>query len=244
MKLATHTVVGFPDLETSEKIVSLLAENSEIVELQIPFSDPVADGPVIAAANYRAVENGITPQICLSFVKKVSRKFPQTKFYLMSYFNPIFRFGISKFAKKAAEAGACGFIIPDLPTEEATEILAECKKNGLEFIFVVAPNTTNERLKKIGKVAGEQGWIYCVARLGVTGGQTAFNADLKKFLSRVRHFMKLPLAVGFGVSKKSDILAIQKAGGNIAVVGSAIIRKYKKGGIKVVKQFMKELVNR
>jgi len=162
----------------------------------------------------------------------------------MSYFNPIFRFGISKFAKKATEAGARGFIIPDLPIEEAKKVLAACKKNGLEFIFVVAPNTTNDRLEKIGKVAGRRGWIYCVARLGVTGRQTAFDAGLKKFLIRVRRFTNLPLAVGFGVSKKSDILAIQKAGGNIAVVGSAIIRKYEKGGIKAVEKFMKELANR
>ena len=240
-KLATHTVIGFPDLKTSEKIVSSLAANSEIVELQIPFSDPVADGPIIAAANYRAIANGITPQICLNFVKKVSRKFPKTKFYLMGYFNPIFRFGISKFVEKAAAAGTCGFIIPDLPVEEAEEVLAACGKNGLEFIFVVAPNTVSEKLKKIGKAAGGRGWIYCVARLGITGSRSEFGRELKNYLARVKKFTKLPLGVGFGVKSRKDLQAIEQAGGNIGIVGSELFRVFEKGGLKKLEQFLKSL---
>lgn len=241
MKLATHTVIGFPNLKTSEKIVDLLAANSEIVELQIPFSDPVADGPVIAAANYRAVENKITPEICLNFVKKVYRKFPRTKFYLMSYFNPIFRFGISKFAKKAAEAGARGFIVPDLPIEEAEEVLVACRKNGLEFIFVVAPNTADERLKKIGKAASGRGWVYCVARLGITGSRSKFGRELKNYLARVKKFTKLPLGVGFGVKSRKDLRAIELAGSEIGIVGSELFRVFEKGGLKKLEKFLKNL---
>lgn len=223
--------------------MSLLAASSEIVELQIPFSDPVADGPVIAAANYRAVENGITPQICLNFAKKVSRKFPKTKFYFMSYLNPIFRFGISKFVKKAAEARVRGFIIPDLPVERANEVLAAGEKNGLEFIFVVAPNTTDERLKKIGKAADGRGWIYCVARSGITGSRSEFGKELKSYLTRIKKFTQLPLGVGFGVKSRKDLRAIEKAGGEIGIVGSELFRVFEKGGLKKLEIFLKSLRN-
>ncbi len=239
MKIATHTVIGFPNLKESEKIVSTLAQSSEIVELQIPFSDPVADGPVIAAANYTALQGGITPQLCLNFAKKSCKKFPQTDFYFMGYFNSIFHFGVSEFVKKSAEAGVKGFIVPDLPVEEADEILRECKKHSLDLIFVIAPNTTNERLKKIAKAA--KGWIYCVARLGITGSSSEFGKDLKSFLTRVKKFTKLPLAVGFGVKSKQDIQAIKKAGGEIGIVGSELFRVYEKGGIKKLEKFLQNL---
>lgn len=235
----THIVVGYPTLRESERIASVLARNSEIVELQIPFSDPSADGPTIATANEISRKNGITAKKCLEFAGKISRKFPQTEFLLMTYFNPVLQFGIEKFVKKAKSLGIRGFIVPDLPIEESTEFLAACKKNKLNFIFVVAPNSTKVRLRKI--TAKASSFIYCAARLGVTGQQTSFDSRLKKFLTRVKKFTQLPLAVGFGVNNRKDIMAIKKSGGEIAVIGSAIIGAYKIGGIKAVEQFMKNL---
>ena len=239
-KLMTHVVVGYPNLTETERIVDALAKNgSDIIELQIPFSDPSADGPAIAQANDVGIKNKITPQTCLAFAKKITKKFPQVDFYFMSYLNPIFHFGIKKFTKEAKEAGIKGFIVPELPVEESTEFLANCKKNKLNFIFVIAPNTSPERLKKITRKAS--GFIYCVARLGTTGSKTSFGGELKKYLARVKKLTKLPLAVGFGVSEKRDVQAIQKAGGDIAVVGSAIIRAHKKGKSPAVARLVKSL---
>lgn len=239
MKLMTHVVVGYPNLRETERIVDALAPYSEIIELQIPFSDPVADGPTIMEANDLAVQGGITPDKCLAFAKKVSKKHPKTKFYFMSYFNPIYRAGIASFTKAAAKNGIKGFIVPDLPVEETQEFLKECRRNKLEHVFVVAPNTSSQRLKEI--TAKARGLIYCVARLGVTGKQSSFGTELKKFLSHVKRLSKLPLAVGFGITKSSDLAAIRAAGGDIAVIGSEIIRQYRAGGIKRVERFMKKL---
>jgi tryptophan synthase alpha chain len=239
MKLATHTVIGYPNLKTSAQIVAVLAQHSDIVELQIPFSDPVADGPVIAEANYHAVENGVTPQDCLKLAAKVAKQNPETDFYFMSYYNPIFRFGVKKFVKAAQRAGVRGFIVPDLPVEEADELSAECKKNKLGLVFVIAPNTTNERLQKISKKAND--WIYCVARLGITGDVTSFGKELKKYLARVKRFTKLPLGVGFGVKSKKDLQQIKKSGGEIGIVGSELFRVYESKGLKGLDKFLKSL---
>jgi tryptophan synthase alpha chain len=239
MKLMTHTVVGFPSLAASEEIIAALAEKSSIIELQIPFSDPTADGPVIAAANEAARKAGITSHTALEFARKVTTKYPQVDFYFMSYFNPIYHFGIAKFLEASKKAGIKGFIIPDLPLEEAGEMLAECEKQNLNFVFVIAPNTPPLRIKQIAKAS--RGLLYCVARLGVTGSKTAFGSDLKQFISRVKQQTSLPLAVGFGVSEKQDVEAIQNAGGEFAVVGSAILRAYEKGGKEAVKGLVSSL---
>lgn len=245
-KLMTHVVVGYPNLRETEKIVTALAKNgSDFIELQIPFSDPTADGPTIATANEVARLQGITTKTCLEFAKKITQKFPKVNFFFMSYVNPILSFGLKKFVKAAKKVSIKGFIMPDLPVEEAGEMLSECQKNKLNFIFVVAPNTSAERLKKITKAANQycsdEGLIYCVARLGTTGIKTNFGKALKQYLSRIKRLSKLPLAVGFGVSQKKDVADIKKAGGDIAVVGSAIIRAYKKNGLKAVEKLVKNL---
>lgn len=232
MKLMTHTVVGFPSLTASSEIIAALAAKSSIIELQIPFSDPTADGPVIAAANEAARKAGIDSHIALDFAAKVTAEYPQVDFYFMSYYNPILHFGVADFVEASAKAGVKGFIIPDLPLEEAGEILAECKKHGLNFVFVIAPNTPSPRIKEIA--AASSGLLYCVARLGVTGNKTAFGSELKTFISRVKKQTKLPLAVGFGVSEKADVKAIENAGGDFVVVGSAILRAYERGGKEAV----------
>lgn len=233
----THVVVGYPTLALCEQIVDVLAKNgSEFIELQIPFSDPVADGPTIAAANDVALRNGVGIEEALSFAEKVAQKHPHTQFYFMSYLNPILAAGGAKFFARAAAAGIRGFIIPDLPIEEAHELLQAAKKYDLNIIFVVAPNTSPTRLKLITGKA--RGFLYCVARLGVTGKTTQFSADLKTFLTRVKKLTHLPLAVGFGVANTTDITAIQKAGGDIVVIGSAIIRAHQQDGVTGVTQLI------
>ena len=161
----------------------------------------------------------------------------------MTYFNPVFHFGIEKFVKKAAEAGVRGFIIPDLPVEEAGEILKECRKNSLNLIFVISPNTSKERLKKIIKSIAicKNEWIYCVARLGITGSQSEFGKELKSFLTRVKKLTKLPLGVGFGVENSADLKKIETVGGEIGIVGSELFRQFEKGGVKKLEEFLKSL---
>ncbi|MFA6458484.1 MAG: tryptophan synthase subunit alpha [Patescibacteria group bacterium] len=239
MKLATHTVVGFPDLATSLKIAEILAAHSAIVELQIPFSDPVADGPTITAANAVALGQKVTPPKCFAFAAQLSKKFPATDFFLMTYFNTILHFGLEKFAVAARQAGVRGFVVPDLPVEEAGELLAICRENKLDLIFVVAPNTPDERLKLIAQKS--TGWIYATARLGITGSATEFGKDLTKFLTRIRQFSQAEIGVGFGVKSKSDLQKIQKAGGQIGIVGSELFRQFAKGGVKQLEQFLKSL---
>jgi tryptophan synthase alpha chain len=240
MQLMTHVIVGYPNLRETERIVAALAAGgSDLIELQIPFSDPVADGPTIAAANDIALKNGLNAKKSLTFAAKMVKKHPQVQFYFMSYLNPVLAAGGQDFFRAARRAGICGFIIPDLPVDEFPYLHAAAEKYDLNLIAVLAPNTASDRIKKI--VASRQGFVYCPARLGVTGKQTAFSVELKKFLARVRKYTKLPLAVGFGVEKPTDIQSIQKAGGQIAVVGSALIRTYTKGGVKAAERLVRSL---
>jgi tryptophan synthase alpha chain len=239
LKLATHTVVGFPNLKTSEKIVELLAANSAIVELQIPFSDPVADGPTITAANAVALGQKITPQKCLDFAARFAKKFPATDFFLMSYFNSILHFGLAKFATAARKAGVRGFVVPDLPIDEAAEFLKICRENKLELVFVVAPNTPNARIKKIA--VQKSGWIYATARLGITGAKTEIDSNLKKFLARIRQFSDAKIGVGFGVKSKNDLRKIESAGAGIGIVGSELFRQFEKGGLGQLEKFLRRL---
>lgn len=241
MQLMAHVVIGYPTLRETERIVGALVRGGAAkIELQIPFSDPVADGPVIAAANDLALKNGLTQQQCLTFAQKITRGFPQIEFYFMSYYNPILAFGLEKFVSETAKVGLNGFIIPDLPFEESAKFSKVCRELGLDFIPIVAPNTPPIRLRKI--VVSHYGFVYCASRLGVTGRPTAFDLKLKKFLTRVQKFTTCPLAIGFGVSRHSDVAAIQKAGGSIAVVGSAIIRVHEKGGVSAVERLVKNLI--
>jgi tryptophan synthase alpha chain len=232
----THVVLGYPTLPLCEKLVDILASKSDFIELQIPFSDPIADGPTIAGANYQALTQKITLEKCLVFAKKVARKHSQAAFYFMSYYNPIFRYGSTRFIKAAKAAGIRGFIVPDLPLEEAGDFLQACRKEKLNFIFVLAPNTAPERLKNISKNA--TGFLYCVARLGVTGKKTKISTDLKKFINQVRKHTRLPLAVGFGIQNRQDLEKIKATGADIAVVGSAIIKSYEKNGLSGVQHLI------
>jgi tryptophan synthase alpha chain len=236
--LMTHIVIGYPSLEDSYQLVKTMVEAGvELMELQIPFSEPIADGPVILRANQEALATGITVEQCLDFAERVAREF-NIPFLFMTYYNILFKYGVAKFATAMAERGLKGAIVPDLPPEEAGEYLRAMAANGLDPIFIFAPNSPDYRLKLIAENAG--GFVYCVARKGVTGAHTEFSRDLDAYLDRCRAATALPLALGFGVSSKEDVEFL-KGKADIAVVGSQAIRVFDRDGVEAVGTFLKGL---
>lgn len=236
--LMTHIVLGYPSLAASMEIVDAMVEAGvDLMELQIPFSEPMADGPVILAANQKALAQKITVEQCFDFAAAVARKHP-IPFLFMSYYNVLFRAGLPAFAKRMKAAGLCGAIVPDLPPEEAKDYLAAMAGQGLDPIFIYAPTTSDERLRTIA--ASGRGFIYCVARKGVTGKHTSFSAELEAYLARCRAATQLPLAVGFGVQDASDV-AFLRGKVDIAVVGSATLRLVDEKGTGAVAPFIRSL---
>lgn len=248
MKLMTHIVAGYPTLEESEKIALAMYESgASFIEVQMPFSDPIADGSTIMKANEVALKNGMTTQKCFELIKRLKGGIPipvSAPILIMTYFNIAFNYGLEKFCATAAKAGVYGLIIPDIPIdEEKTEnYISLCKKHGLHPIQVVSPITPDKRLKALSKVAS--GFVYCVSAYGTTGTRDVLNRNLDRYLSKVRKFIKLPLAVGFGISTKEQVkTAAQKA--DIVVIGSKILNLYdeaKTDKIMKIKGFLKEVV--
>jgi tryptophan synthase alpha chain len=238
MLLMTHIVIGYPDLDNSYNIVKTMVENGvDLMELQIPFSEPIADGPVILNANQVALSRGIKVAECLDFAERVARDFP-IPFLFMSYFNILSKYGVEEFAGEMSRIRLAGAIVPDLPPEEAAEYLQAMALYKLDPIFIFSPTTPDDRLKKIASYAS--GFVYCVARKGVTGLATAFSGDLDKYLARCRRATDLPLAVGFGVKEKADIdFLAGKA--DIAIIGSQSIRVTEEKGIDGLEKFLKSL---
>lgn len=215
-------VAGYPDFEATKDLLKLFeSKNAAAVELGIPFSDPLADGPVIQNASRFALDNGVTLQKVLSLINDITKDV-KTPIIIFSYFNPILRFGVEKFIKTAAEAGVSGVIIPDLPIEESTEFSSLCRDNGIDFIMLIAPTSSDERIEKISKSAS--GFIYLVSSTGVTGVRDTFSTLLADILDKIRSVVKTPVAVGFGVSKSDHIQELKALNVDGAIVGSAIIR--------------------
>lgn len=236
--LMTHIVIGYPTLEASLMIVEkMVAAGVDLMELQIPFSEPMADGPVILKANQLALEQGITVSDCLAFAKRVSQQF-KIPFLYMSYYNILFKYGIEKFVTGMKGSGIRGAIVPDLPPEEGSAYLLAMRDNQLSPIFIYAPNTPDERMRLLSDSGN--GFIYCVARKGVTGRETDFTEGLGSYLKRCRQATKLPLAVGFGVKSRQDVqFLIGKA--DIAVIGSETIRLVEEQGVDAVTDFISGL---
>ncbi len=222
MKLMTHVVVGHPSLEETIKIVKVMAENgADLIELQIPFSDPLADGPTIMKACEKSLENGTKVQDAFKIMKSLSSQV-SIPLIFMAYFNTVFKYGTEKFCQDARRAGAYGLIVPDMTIDEENEehFLSTCKKYNLANIQVVSPASTDERLRKNAKVAN--GFVYCTAHQGITGAKDKLDSDIAAYLKKVRKFFSIPIAVGFGISKKEHIQQLSPYA-DIAVVGSAII---------------------
>ena len=237
--LMTHIVIGYPDLDTSLRTVETMVENGvDLMELQIPFSEPIADGPVVLRANQKALDAEIGVEDCFEFAHQVTRRF-DIPFLFMSYYNILYQYGVDAFVARMAETGLKGAIVPDLPPEEADTYLDAMRVHGLDPIFMYSPNTTDERLKYIEQYA--DGFIYCVARKGVTGANTAFSDELGDYLGRCRNATDLPLAVGFGVQDRDDV-AFLKGHADIAVVGSQSLRVLDADGVDAVGRFMRSLM--
>jgi len=236
--LMTHIVIGYPDFEHSFKTVETMVNAGvDMMELQIPFSEPMADGPVILKANQKALENGVRVRKCIEFAGQVSSRFA-IPFLFMTYYNILFKYGVKRFAGKMAESGLKGAIVPDLPPEEGVDYLKAMSDYNLAPVFIYSPTTSHRRMKYINEFA--KGFIYCAARKGVTGARTRFALQLENYLSRCRKATDLPLAVGFGVKSKEDVDFL-KGKADIAVIGSQTIRLTDREGMAGVEGFIRGL---
>jgi tryptophan synthase alpha chain len=221
--LICYVMAGDPSVEATGEIVKALENGgADIIELGFPFSDPVADGPTIQAAGQRALAAGMDIQRYFELIRDLDVEVPLV---CMTYYNPVFRYGVEKFVERAAEAGISGLIIPDIPVEETADLKNSCEKHGLNLIFLVAPTTTDERIRKI--LQRGSGFLYLVSRLGVTGTREDISSSTNELLSRVE--TGIPKAVGFGISTGKQAEELRKAGADAVIVGSAFVRIIEEG---------------
>jgi tryptophan synthase alpha chain len=219
--LIAYVTCGDPNLATTREIIFAAIEaGASVIELGVPFSDPVADGPVIQRASERALCNGTSLADVLKLAAEIREKHQSTGLVIFSYLNPVFRMGLAKFCKVARAAGVDGVLVTDLPIEEADDYIQEARKNELAPIFLAAPTSTDARLKAIAKASS--GFVYAVSRTGVTGARQQLSQDSQDLVRRLRKFTKLPVAVGFGISTREQFTEVAKYADGV-VVGSAIV---------------------
>lgn len=238
-----YVTVGHPEKESTLEIVPALVEGgATMVELGIPFSDPLADGPTIQRSGFKALQNGVTLHYCLETARELRNRGVEVPLIFMGYFNPILRYGLQRFVADCAEAGVDGFIIPDLPPDESTELAEICKAHQRDLIFMVAPTSRDQHIHALNGQAS--GFIYCVSITGVTGARADVSSDLSAFLGRVRSALDLPLAVGFGISTPEHVREIGKDADGV-IVGSALINRLDEAepadAPKVAREFMQYL---
>jgi len=219
--LMPYLMGGFPDLDASRRIALAYAENgADLIELGIPFSDPLADGPVIHAAGTAALRAGVRTEDVLELARSVA---PAVPVIVMCYANPIFRRGLERFADTLVDAGACGLIVPDLPLEETEAALAACDERGLALVPLVAPTTPDERLARIG--ASARGFVYTVTLTGTTGERAALDGQgLAGVVARVASHTDVPVAVGFGIGTPEQAREAVDAGAQGVIIGSRLVR--------------------
>jgi tryptophan synthase alpha chain len=230
---------GFPNLDASLDAMSALVDaGADALEIGMPFSDPLADGPVIQHASQVALEGGTRIADCILVVQRLRARGVAIPLVMMGYLNPLLSFGLKRFVEEAAAAGANGFIVPDLPPEEAGEMLSLCEAHGLGFIPLVAPNSTAERVRQAASLA--RGFIYLVSVTGVTGARDSLPPDLADYVRRVRGLTDLPLAVGFGISRPEHARAVAGIADGI-IVASALIRLMESEGLAAVRALAESL---
>jgi tryptophan synthase alpha chain len=224
--LVVYLTAGDPDLATTRDIALAAIDNgADVIELGVPFSDPLADGPVIQRASERAVAKGTRLTDVLGVAAELRKARPQAGIILFSYLNPVLRLGLSDFCAKAAEAGADGVLLTDMIVEEAGEYLEAMRANNLAPVFLAAPTSPDARLKAIAECS--QGFVYAISRTGITGTQSSLTSDASQVVTRLRQFTKLPIAVGFGVSNADHVKAVGEFA-DAAVIGSAIVQLIEK----------------
>ncbi len=233
-------MAGYPSLEKSyETAKALIEAGADILEVGLPFSDPVADGPTIQVAHEKAVKDGITPVNVFQLTQKIKQDFPDTPLILMTYYNPIFVMGEEKFCQMAKDSGIDGFIVPDLPPEEAEGFKQIVNKNGLDMIFLLAPTSHEDRIKKIGDMSDS--FIYYVSLTGITGERETLPwQELEEKVKQIKEITGKFVAVGFGVSKKEHTQKLSKIADGV-IVGSAVVKLQGKADIEGIKNLVKEL---
>jgi len=236
--LMTHIVLGYPSLDINREVIRQMVENGvDLIEMQIPFSEPMADGPVIVKANQEAIETGTKVRQCMDFAAEITSTY-DIPFLFMTYYNILYQFGVEEFFKKSKKIGIKGFIIPDLPPEEGKDFFALSREYSIDPVMIYAPTSTEERMKYLAGYGG--GFVYCVARKGVTGKQTDFVEEFNNYMKRCRTATDMPLAVGFGISSKEDVEAlVGKA--DIAVIGTKTIKVVEEEGVDAVGPFISSL---
>ncbi len=220
--LVVYLTAGDPSLEATYDIALAAIDNgAQVIELGVPFSDPLADGPVIQRASERAVGRGVRLQDVLQLCGQIRAARPASGIILFSYLNPVVRMGLPAFCAAAKASGADGVLLTDMIVEEATEYLAEMRRNDLAPVFLAAPTSPDERLKAIAEHS--RGFVYAISRVGITGKQDAIGSDAEQLVRRLKQFTDLPVAVGFGISRAEHVAAVMQFA-DAAVVGSAIVQ--------------------
>lgn len=216
-----YLTAGYPKLEHSVELVeAIVAGGADLIEIGVPFSDPLADGTTIQAASQKALDQGTTLQDCFDLVKEVRARGVEIPLLFMGYTNPFYQYGLERLARTAAEVGLDGFIIPDLPSDESEEFAAPLREYGRDLIFLLAPTSTDKRIQDAADRAS--GFIYCVSLTGVTGARDALSAGLPEYIARVRSFTDLPLAIGFGISTPDHVHQASALADGV-VIGAAFI---------------------
>jgi tryptophan synthase alpha chain len=237
--LIPYITVGYPSVETTLKVVPLLANNGcDIIELGIPFSDPLADGATIQRASYEALRQGVTSEVCFEVAQELRRQV-EIPLVFMTYYNPVLKFGLEQFCSKCAGVGVDGLIIPDLPPEEGQKLEQSTKKHGLDLIYLLSPASTEERIRLVA--SRSSGFIYLVSLTGVTGARDNLPEELESFVAKVREGTEKPLCIGFGVSTPEQARRIAKIADGV-IVGSRIIQLLDEDkSLKNVCSFIKSL---
>lgn len=233
--LMTHIVLGYPSFEANRKVVAQMVENGvDCIEMQIPFSEPMADGPVILKANQDSLALGTTVKECMEFGAEMAATY-DIPFLFMTYYNIIYKYGEEQLFKDCKKANIQGLIIPDLSPEMGENFFKLAKEHQVAPILIYAPTSTDKRMKTLNDHA--DGFIYCVARRGVTGVKSSFDDDFDTYLARCKAATNLPLAVGFGIQDKDDVESL-KGKADIAVIGSQTIRLVDEKGVEAVGPFI------
>lgn len=236
--LIPYVTVGYPSVEDTLKVVPMLAESGcDMVELGIPFSDPLADGATIQKASFCALKNGVTPKLCLEVAEKLSRKV-DVPLVFMTYFNPVLNYGLDEFCVVCARSGIDGLIIPDLPPDEASELEDVTRRHNLDLIYLLAPSSSDERIRLVAHRA--RGFIYLVSITGVTGARANLPPELNSFVARVRKAAKQPLCVGFGISTPAQARRVAEIADGV-IVGSKIIQLMETKSLAAVGNFVNKL---
>lgn len=234
-----HVVCGYPSFEENLQELEIMAEAGvDLVELQFPFSEPSADGPLFVRANEQSLKAGTTVDQCFDFMRQVSARFP-FKVLMMGYYNTVFKMGEDVFVQRLKEAGGVGYILPDLPVEEAENLHALSAEADVEPVILMTPTSSDKRLAQLG--VASRGMVYAVARKGVTGSKTDMGDDVLALIDRCRQHTDVPIGVGFGISSKAD-MDFLKGSADLAIVGTAALKIWEQSGAEGLRGFFAELM--